>query len=422
MRSRLMLTVATLLASLLIALPALAQGWRQFENGDNLFDPAVSTKQMERYAEILGFTADQQAAALALLEAYHVEFDAAARPVRDRIEELRNEARETRDRALWGEIMQARGDFEQQAEKMADSFLADVQTLLTPQQAQEGWPKVQRERRRELSIPRGLMSGERVDVIALVDALSLDEAQRAQLDDTLNQYALELDQALVKRDEVQDDFRQNMRDMFREGDQEGINDMFERGKQAATRVRDINNRYARQIEALLPEDAAPTFAAQVRQRAFPMIYNPSRAERLLETASKFDDLSQEQKEQIGTIRASFGQSLTSINRQMETAQVEMEESMTADRMGQMFRNGGENDAMRDLRRQKRDLERSTVEKLRTILTEQQAERLPQRGEGEGQGDGRRRFGGPRGEPEGARDGESGERRGLQGRRNRDGDS
>src|SRR5690606_24330340 len=161
--------------------------WRQFENGDNLFDPAVSTKQMERYAEILGFTADQQAAALALLEAYHVEFDAAARPVRDRLEELRNEARATRDRALWGEIMQARGDFEQQAEKMADSFLADVQTLLTPQQAQEGWPKVERERRRELSIPRGLMSGERVDVIALVDALSLDEAQRAGLDDTLNQ-------------------------------------------------------------------------------------------------------------------------------------------------------------------------------------------------------------------------------------------
>src|SRR5690606_30592341 len=198
---------------------------------------------------------------------------------------------------------------------------------------------------------------------------SLEEPQRAALEDTLSQYALELDQALIKRDQVQDEFRENMREMFRDGDQEGMNDMFERGKQAAIRVRDINNRYARQVEALLPADLAPAFAAQVRQRSFPMIYRASYAERVIDTAGKFDDLSAEQKESVATIRAAFTQNLTSLNRQMETAQVQMEESMTAERMGQMFRNGGENDAIRDLRRQRRDLERSTVEQLRSILTE-----------------------------------------------------
>ena len=106
MLARLVSSLAVLLTLTLTCLvpaaPALGQGFGGRGGGwgqDNIFDPAVSTQQMERYSEILGFTADQQAAALALLEAYHVEFDSAARPVRDKIENLRTEARETRDRA-----------------------------------------------------------------------------------------------------------------------------------------------------------------------------------------------------------------------------------------------------------------------------------------------------------------------------------
>jgi hypothetical protein len=188
-----------------------------------------------------------------------------------------------------------------------------------------------------------------------------------------------------------------MRDQFRNGDQQVISDLFERGKQAATKVRDINNRAAKLIEALLPPEPAATFAAEVRQRSFPMIYRPSYADRVLEAAAKFDDLTGEQKENIGTIQAAFAQSMTSINRRMETAQVEMEESMTAERLGAMFRNGGDNDAMRDLRGERRDLETSTIERLRSILTEEQAARLPERGDGDDDGDGRRDFRQRRGE-------------------------
>lgn len=397
MLSPLVSRLAVGLAVALAASSALAQGWRGGRGGDDVFDPAVTTEQMEKYAGMLDLSAEQQAAALALLEAYQVEFEAAARPVRDKIENLRTEARETRDRTLWGEIMEARGDFEKQSTEMETTLLADVQALLTPEQAESGWPRVVRERRREESIPRGLMSGERVDVIALVKDLKLSEEQAAALADTLNQYELELDLALIKRDEAQDEFRQNMRDLFRNGDQQGISDMFERGKQAATKVRDINNRAAKQIEALLPPEPAATFAAQVRQRSFPMIYRPSYADRVLEAAAKFDDLTGEQKENIGTIQAAFAQSMTSINRRMETAQVEMEESMTAERLGAMFRNGGDNDAMRDLRGERRDLENSTIERLRSILTEEQAARLPERGDGDDDGDGRRDFRQRRGE-------------------------
>lgn len=400
MFTRLVSILAVGLAVALSASAALGQGFRGGRGGDDAFDPAVTTEQMEKYADMLDLSADQQAAALALLEAYQVEFEAAARPVRDKIENLRTEARETRDRTLWGELMEARGDFEETSEQMETTLLADVQALLTPEQAESGWPRVVRERRREQSLPRGLMSGERVDVIALVKDLDLSQEQSAALADTLNQYELELDLALIKRDQMQDEFRQNMRDLFRNGDQQAISDLFERGKQAATKVRDINSRAARQVEALLPPEPAATFAAQVRQRSFPMIYRPSYADRVIDAAAKFDDLTGEQKENIATIQAAFAQSITSINRRMETAQVEMEESMTAERLGAMFRNGGDNDAMRDLRGERRDLETSTIERLRSILTAEQAARLPERGDGDEDGGNRRNFRERRGDREG----------------------
>ena len=233
MFTRLVSILAVGLAVALSASAALGQGFRGGRGGDDAFDPAVTTEQMEKYADMLDLSADQQAAALALLEAYQVEFEAAARPVRDKIENLRTEARETRDRTLWGELMEARGDFEETSKQMETTLLADVQALLTPEQAESGWPRVVRERRREQSLPRGLMSGERVDVIALVKDLDLSQEQSAALADTLNQYELELDLALIKRDEAQDEFRQNMRDLFRNGDQQAISDLFERGKQAA---------------------------------------------------------------------------------------------------------------------------------------------------------------------------------------------
>src|SRR5690606_41472923 len=78
---------------------------------------------------------------------------------------------------------------------------------------------------------------------------SLEEPQRAALEDTLSQYALELDQALIKRDQVQDEFRENMREMFRDGDQEGMNDMFERSEEHTSELQSRENLVCR----LLPE-------------------------------------------------------------------------------------------------------------------------------------------------------------------------
>ncbi|GIW74384.1 MAG: hypothetical protein KatS3mg103_0906 [Phycisphaerales bacterium] len=67
----------------------------------------------------------------------------------------------------------------------------------------------------------------------------------------------------------------------------------------AKQAREINLRYARQVMQLLPEAEQASWDRKVKERIWPTVYRPSKAERQIEAAMKLEDLSAQQRREPG---------------------------------------------------------------------------------------------------------------------------
>ncbi len=401
----------------LSASPVLAQGGGQREGGrqpqgqrggggggmfggmgmggfGQIYEPPVSSRDLDKYAKILELDAEQTEALTALLEASQQEFNEAAKAAREEMDKLRDEARESRDREVWRQMGDQMEKFRKSREKMEETFFSDFKAVLNEQQL-EKFPKIERQRRREQTIARGLMSGERVDLIRTVEELNLAPEQLATVQPTLELYEADLDRELQTRNSVYDENMGKVREMFESGNMDEMQKVLERGREASKRVREVNRRYARQIETMLPAEAQSKFSDVVRRESFPMIYRPTQASRAIEAARGFTDLDENQKSALATLDESFTREMSSLNRQLEQATLDREESVTAQDM--MSRGwggfGGDDGPLGELRQKRRDLDTTTTEKLRALLTPEQVERLPRREDRFGPGGGEDRDGG-----------------------------
>jgi hypothetical protein len=235
---------------------------------------------------------------------------------------------------------------------------------------------------------RGFLSGERVDLTRLVEEAAIAPADSAQLlGQVMESYELELDRELTARNAAQERIFQQMGELFQSGDLEGMEKLVEEGRQLSLRVRDVNRKYARQIMDLLPEAERPAFDDRFRRASFPDVYRQMQAERSITAALAFEDLEPQQADDLQALKARLTREATALRTQMAAA---VEESEMNFSMASMFQRGGGGGgggqgAMGELRTQRRELDRTTMEALRRILSASQVERLPQPDEERGEG-------------------------------------
>lgn len=395
--------LATAVAIAAIATPAIAQfGGGGFGQGA---ERTIDSKQLERIAEMLDMDDTQLMVARDFLTGYISEHSAIVEEREMLTQAAREEFRESRDPSVWRSVGQSMQDLGEKADKLEQQFFEDVKLLLNEDQM-ASWPVVERDHRRTSTIERGLLSGETVDLIAIVENVaSTDTAP--DLDQTLESYATDLDRALVKRNEIYADGMSRARDLMQSGDFETMNKLFEEGREAGLRVRDINKRYARQIAAMLPEDVRAAFDREVNRESFPQIYRRSYAGRVFSTVDELQSLSDDQRAQINAIRDTYERQAESVNTKWAKAIEEQEanqdlQSMMRGRFGRGGGQGGMPDELREFRDERRDLDAKVAEQIKTLLTEDQAAKLPEeprfdrRGFGGGDENQRGRRGGRRG--------------------------
>ncbi len=365
------------------------------QGGQDMFAPGVDSRDLERFDAILVLTKDQRETVRALFEGYNEEYRAAAASARETVEGAREEARESGDRTALQGMRGMFQEFRTKREEMERNFFTDVQAVLTPEQ-QQRWPIVERVRRRERTVQRGLMSGERVDLIRIVESQDLPADTQAAVKPVLDQYEVELDRALIERNKVYDEGISRMGELFGGGDPDAARaraqEMMNDARRASTRVREVNRTYARQVQTLLPEAAQWQFEREIKRASFPRIYRESTSSRELTAAKGFADLDETQKQGIISLNDSYQREVSSLNDQLAKATEEVEETITADRVFRQRRDEIDDGPAGDLWRKRRDLDRTTAESLRKLLRPEQVERLP-RPEREGpddRGGGRRR--------------------------------
>ncbi|MBL8745341.1 MAG: hypothetical protein JNK58_03185 [Phycisphaerae bacterium] len=368
--------VVVIAAALVPSLSAVAQpGMMGGFGGGQMFDPGVSTRDLDKYAEFLSMTPEQKEAAAALLDGYQTEFDRMAKEMREATDAAREEFRDTRDFTVWDDLRPKMEAFQAKRKELEGTLLRDVKDLMTDEQAAR-WPELERLRRRDTTLRRGFLSGETVDVVKLVEDSALPAEAMEQVRPLLSQYEIELDRVLIERNEQYEAGMGQGMALFRQGDMAAVNELFNKAREAGAKVRDVNRRYARLIEGVIPEGQREKFSREFKERSFPRVYREGFAGRALDAAVNFKDVTEEQRSRIAEIRQSYDRDAEAINVKWSKAIEENEMTITPmEMMG-----GGGGPALREGRTARRELDQRTVDKLKAVLTEDQVKRLPERRE------------------------------------------
>ncbi len=366
--------------------PALAQ----FGGGGGGFGgaegPRVNREQLEDYADLLGMDKDQRDIAAMMLEEYIDGVQTQVDAMREAAQKARQEFEETRDRSAFESLREMGEQTRERVEALETQLMGDLQMMLTPEQAQ-AWPKVEMAHRRATTLPRGLMSGERVDLFEIVEGMELDGETASEATVVLADYELALDRALIARNGM---YEKGL-ELFRERDFEALQSHFEKAREASVKVRDTHRTFVRRLEAVLPAERLPELEAEVRQASFPTVYRRNRADRALEAAGGLEGLSDDQRSRLEAIQISTTRRMDQVNRKLADTIETNEATMSLRDMMGGGRRGNE-EGTRDLFREKREAVDATVQQVRAVLTEAQAAQLDaavgadDEGDGQGRGD------------------------------------
>lgn len=369
--------------------PALAQRGGMMRMGMNLggVGERVQPEDMDRYADLLGLSKDQREASKALHDAYAAEYDQAEEIRTKAVQKARAEFEETRDPAVWSEMLPKEMEkYGKRVKELDEGLMNDVKTLLTGEQSTK-WVLVERARRRDGTMPNGMLSGEAVDLTKVVKDLKVATPMPDALVQSLERYETELDAALQERDAQREEISKTMQTAGRGGPMGFDPQAFQKAmtdlRKAGIKVREVKDRYAGMLESIVPEDKKAEYVKKVRTLKFPQVYRESYTLKAIDAAAKFKDLSVESKQGVADIKAAYERDLAAANERWARAIADEEKDGGGDLMaaGMMRWMGGADEGdspQQQARKVRRELDKASLDKLKALLTPEQVESLPER--------------------------------------------
>ena len=348
---------------------------------------------IDEYAELASFDDAQKTAAGALFEAYVAEFDKARAARDDGLKKVREEFADTQDPSVWQrELPKVIEEYTKQTKNLDSQLLKDMRDLLSDKQAAK-WTSVERAHRRRQSVPRGMLSGESVDLVRIVSDLKIAKPYPDVLQQALDRYSSELDGVLSKRDSEREELSKDLPGAGGRRpagnpfnfDVEAIQKAMTGLRKAGLPVRDLNDRFATVVENALPADRQPEFAQKVRKSKYPQVYSDPYLVKAIGAAQKFADVTADQKKTFEDIKSAYLRDIEPAN-QAWAAEISKAEAdgggdeMMAN-MARMMSGGGEDADQSPLakaRAARRKIDKDALEKLKAVLTESQREQLPER--------------------------------------------
>jgi hypothetical protein len=336
---------------------------------------AISSRAFEEYVKALGLSDDQSVAAHALFDGYSTQARSASDKFRRKMEDIRQKAQDSGDWSVMGELRPIGKQLRDDRKKMDEQFVSDVKELLSADQAAK-WPEIEKSIRREQTLGRGFVPGERVDLVQVSRKLGGDVQTAEALKPMIALYVDELDAELVKRNQMSDAMADKMAS-GKDFDPALMQEAMVKGREFGIRIRDINRKYARQMADSLPDADRVAFNDAVKRESYPDVFRATQSIKAMDAASGFKDLQPEQKEKLAALKTSFERDLAAINEKSIAAIEEATKNFDPARpWGGGGGGGGRGGPMGELRRERRDFDRTAVESLKKILTTEQIERLP----------------------------------------------
>ena len=297
-------------------------------------------------------------------------------PEQDQIAEIARQAS-----ALRKEWLRNRASLEAEFTESLQVILSEEQLTL--------WDPFRRQVRRDRALPRGVLSGESLDVNTVVREFDASEAAA----EALLAWEIELDKTLIDRDNTMMEIDLDALVATLENDDKAARDAARSESKVRRDVRDANLEAIDSIAALLGEQG-DEFRLTAWKKAFPRVYRQTSFERALDAVRKIEGIDPLVLETVDRLEADFLTQLAELHEEARDATLKQELAQFEERFNQMRDriNGERQRSDRDpteldeIRERLRELEADSRETLEDMLTPEEIAQLPRAGD---------RRGGPR---------------------------
>ena len=297
-------------------------------------------------------------------------------PEQDQIAEIARQAS-----ALRKEWLRNRASLEAEFTESLQVILSEEQLTL--------WDPFRRQVRRDRALPRGVLSGESLDVNTVVREFDASEAAA----EALLAWEIELDKTLIDRDNTMMEIDLDALVATLENDDKAARDAARSESKVRRDVRDANLEAIDSIAALLGEQG-DEFRLAAWKKAFPRVYRQTSFERALDAVRKIEGIDPLVLETVDRLEADFLTQLAELHEEARDATLKQELAQFEERFNQMRDriNGERQRSDRDpteldeIRERLRELEADSRETLEGMLTPEEIAQLPRAGD---------RRGGPR---------------------------
>ena len=279
-------------------------------------------------------------------------------------------------------------------------IMEEIKSSLMTDQATK-WESFERFLRREKLLGRGRLSGENVNLFAVLDEAGLSKEQIASTAGILDEYELRLDEALKKRSEFLGQNEGKVMTAIQNSDAKSLEDLASKSVDLRNAVRNVNEQYRTAIAGVLPPEEAKRFTQAALASGFARVYRPTRSERAFEKALSLEGLTPDTLTAISEMQIAMMLELVGMNekiaqtiRKAEPIQLKEEAVRAAGLLnGGASRMFGRNDPdIADEMLSKRgDMTDKYIERLKALLTAEQIALLP-KGTGRDDGRNQRPFG------------------------------
>ena len=270
------------------------------------FQPDFMNRDITLFVDFLALEEWQVPTVESLMQDYSDDFKLGCDGLRDEMKGMKDQIINAGDQGAMAVIMKPINKWIQEKVRLKQRFTENLRSVLSDEQ-QERWPKLERAMRREKELPRGLLSGESVDLRQVSRECEVPPDVMIANKEVLDEYEIGLDAALAARATQ----LLASQDIIKEAlvAQDYARGLKELELIVATRValRDLQD-FSREVIAKGYGDTwGPIFRAKALAAAFPAVYRPSPMIPYFAAALELSGLSPEQIAQLNALQAEYVQ-------------------------------------------------------------------------------------------------------------------
>ncbi len=374
------LIAAVALALATLAPPAQAQMGMQ-AGFVEAFQPDYMNRDMSLFTQYLELEEWQVPIVESLLKDYLADFKIGVEGLRDKMKNMKDQIIAAGDQGAIAVIMGPINEWTAEKARLKVRFIDNIRSQLSEAQM-ERWGALERAMRREKELPRGVLSGESLNLMLISREAEIPPEVIASAKESVTAYEVGLDAALVARGAQMLKSQDVIKDALQS--QNFAKGLSELELIVATRVslRDFQEASIESLATAYGEKFGPTFRTAALAAAFPMAYRPSPLISYFEAARGLPGLSVEQVGQLDALEKTYVASYADYQRRLaQVLRSEEPKKQTAETRRRAEHGGANvakpnNDAYTGLYQERDALNERTREEIARIVGPDLAEQLP----------------------------------------------